>query len=369
MEDTDSENDAILAYLDEHKSKYTESDDSSPKVSLDEYISCKQRNLGKSIIGRKVVFLDLRFWIISRDVYTGKEKDNDRVTLINYLIDRVRKKEILCPISDSIYYELHKLANNNTRADTVKIVDLLSEGICLIDQKTRTKNEINHLLYSCKSKTDCTAHLYQISWTKIGCMMGHIESRSELFTKDQALEISQNFYDLMWDMPLSMISDLMSNSFKEDLYENIAAPIDKDSKLNASDITSYKKAFEIEMTGGLSRHMDFLLEKYEEYGLSPNNLKGLLNDIVAGKHHNYLRTLHISACCYAVFRHDQRRKLKDNDLFDFEHAACALGYCDAFFTEKNLCNLLKMKSLGLKDKYSCSVASKIEDALEILINL
>jgi len=53
-----------------------------------------------------------------------------------------------------------------------------------------------------------------------------------------------------------------------------------------------------------------------------------------------LRTIHISACLHAAVRWDKKRQLEGNDLFDFHHAAAALAYCDAFFTE----NLLKPSS-------------------------
>lgn len=57
--------------------------------------------------------------------------------------------------------------------------------------------------------------------------------------------------------------------------------------------------------------------------------------------------LHIYAACHAAVRWDQKRKLSGNDLFDFQHAQAAMGYCDVFLTEKPLSALLSQNHLRL----------------------
>jgi hypothetical protein len=75
-----------------------------------------------------------------------------------------------------------------------------------------------------------------------------------------------------------------------------------------------------------------------------------------------LPTLHISALCYSAMRWDKKRNLSANDIYDFQHAAAAIGYCNAFFTEKPLMNLLAQRHLGINADFGCTVISDVEEA-------
>ncbi len=50
--------------------------------------------------------------------------------------------------------------------------------------------------------------------------------------------------------------------------------------------------------------------------------------------------------------------------FDHQHAAAAVGYCDAFFTERSLANILTRSDLALDKLYDCTVVSTPEAALQ-----
>jgi hypothetical protein len=58
-----------------------------------------------------------------------------------------------------------------------------------------------------------------------------------------------------------------------------------------------------------------------------------------------MRTIHISTCLHACVRWNKLQQFKTNDFFDFHHAAAALGYCDAFFTERPLCAMVKRSDI------------------------
>jgi|SRR5271165_5478853 len=82
-----------------------------------------------------------------------------------------------------------------------------------------------------------------------------------------------------------------------------------------------------------------------------------------------LRTMHIQACLYASVRWNKRRKLKGNDLLDFHHAAAALAYCHAFFTERSLKALITQHHLALDKCYKCRVIASVDEAVEYVTNL
>ena len=61
-----------------------------------------------------------------------------------------------------------------------------------------------------------------------------------------------------------------------------------------------------------------------------------------------------------------RRNIVQNDMYDFLHAAEAIPYCDAFFCDKPLANLLRSKPLELHVAYSTVVHGSPEDILAYL---
>ena len=82
-----------------------------------------------------------------------------------------------------------------------------------------------------------------------------------------------------------------------------------------------------------------------------------------------LRTINILASLHASLRWNKGRRYRGNDLFDFHHAAAALAYCDAFFTERSLCAMLTERHLALDKLYGCHVAASVDDAIAFSLGL
>ena len=56
--------------------------------------------------------------------------------------------------------------------------------------------------------------------------------------------------------------------------------------------------------------------------------------------------------------------MRGNDLDDFGHAAAALGYCSAFFTEKALRSMVTARHIKLDELYQCYVVVDVDDAVD-----
>jgi hypothetical protein len=81
-----------------------------------------------------------------------------------------------------------------------------------------------------------------------------------------------------------------------------------------------------------------------------------------------LPTLHITALYYSAIRWDKKRNLSANDIYDFQHAAAAIGYCDEILTEKPLTNLLAQRHLQINADIRCTVISNVEEANQWISN-
>ncbi|WP_461509508.1 hypothetical protein, partial [Rhodopirellula baltica] len=76
-----------------------------------------------------------------------------------------------------------------------------------------------------------------------------------------------------------------------------------------------------------------------------------------------LPSIHIYASLHASLRWNKGRKLRANDLYDFQHAIAALGYANLFLTEKPLQVMVTERHLALDKLYDCRVVSDVEDAV------
>ncbi len=86
-------------------------------------------------------------------------------------------------------------------------------------------------------------------------------------------------------------------------------------------------------------------------------------------HRSELRSLHVEAAIHASMRWDKERKFKPNDYFDFQHAAVALSYCDAFLAEVPLHVLVTRPTGRLEKVNGCEVISDIGVAADYVRKL
>jgi hypothetical protein len=72
---------------------------------------------------------------------------------------------------------------------------------------------------------------------------------------------------------------------------------------------------------------------------------------------------------HAAFRWNKGRQFESNDFFDFYHAAAAIGYCQAFFTERSLRAVVTEKNVALDSFHGCHVESSVPAAVSYLRNV
>jgi hypothetical protein len=155
----------------------------------------------------------------------------------------------------------------------------------------------------------------------------------------------------------------------------------RNNEKHSAELRSYEQTYLNEIAGAVDLYSDVacsilnkMAERQEiagegntETGRKIMNLfregyrKGTINESAP--------TLDIHARCHASVRWNKGRKIEANDIFDFNHAAAALGYSSAFFTERSLCNLLTEKKVKLDKIHNCKVLYKVTDALAYIRTL
>jgi hypothetical protein len=364
----------VAASIDAHRA--------SPGVDLKRHARNRQIELATSLQERRAIYLDLKFWIGLRNAEAAGRVPHPYSDLLIALRQAVSSGQVFCPISDSCFLEVFKQSDPTTRKKTAELIDELSLGITIIPFNLRIGTEIAHLLHAALAPEQVFP-LDQLVWTKLSYVLGHYSPPVGMFDEHTSRAIEKAFFDHMWTIPLVEMEQLIGgglSSRDQDHHERLARTLTEGIEEHAATLKSFDQAYEHELVGVLDlyagRAADILCDMAPpsmgprpardtaEYGSIERHCLGLL--VAAMKTERgkaTLRTLHIETCMHAAVRWNKGQKFKANDFFDYQHAAAAVGYCDAFFTERSLCSVLTRSDLALDKRYGCTVVSTSEAAL------
>lgn len=360
-----------------------------PMRPLDQYVRAAQVELARTIQSRKKIYLDLRFWIYARDAAADESVDPANRKLLHLLRRGVERGQLVCPISESTFMEVMKQANTTTRRiATAQMIDELSLGVSFTTARTRNATEIGHFLYANSGQTNLY-DMQELVWTKLAYAMGYIHPSAP--SLGEALELSsQKFvFDEMWQLTLTQMITTIGDAWKPDSDERrqSAARLNEEMKRPEHATASYQQTYRDEIVGAADVSQDLAADamagmaeragypppakgspSWEESGRMCRNLI-----IAAFERHpptkSTLRTMHIMASLHAGMRWEKTAKFTANHYYDFEHAAGALAYCDAFFTEGFLSNLVNAKHTGLVDLNPCATTADVNEAVAIVQRL
>lgn len=234
--------------------------------------------------------------------------------------------------------------------------------------------------------TPNTLHpLKHLVWSRVGHALGFVCPTWAGIDAVTEVALQKNAFDQMWQLTLLEMVDHIGNerSSGPPRLEPLASKLNTLNCLHASELRSFPQTYALEFQGVIDvfagTAFDILREMIAEAtGMAPelnsterSILEQQLRTVLAaaGKRDtvkNSLRTLHISACLHASVRWDKKQQLTANDFYDFRHAAAALGYCDAFFTERPLRAKITANHTALDTRYGCWVIADVGDAVEYL---
>lgn len=308
--------------------------------------------------------------------------------LLNALRRAVSEGWAFCPISDGCFLEIFKQSDVTTRRRTAELIDELSLGATLINFDQRIGTKIAHLLHSGVTP-ERVLPLDVLVWTKLSNVLGYYTPPMEMFAADTGRVVEKAFFDFMWDFPLVEIDEFIGAGMSSpgtDRHERLALDLTQGIQASAAGLKNYNQAYEHELVGVLDlftgRAAQILIDMAPP-SLGPRPQHGsaqfkdierkclslLIGAMKSARGRATLRTLHIQVSLHAAVRWNKGQKFKANDFFDHQHAAAAVGYCDAFFTERSLASVLTKQSLALDKLYGCTIASTPEGALAHVMTL
>lgn len=267
-----------------------------------------------------------------------------------------------------------------SRLATTKLIDELSLGVILIESQLRINTEICYFLHKYGEKV--LHPLEHLVWCKLSYVLGFMHPTSKIFDAETELAVQKAFFDRMWDISLTEMVGMIDTSALADTIDfgAIADELNEGIAAHAIELRSFKQAYVAEVRGIIDSvggvTMNIVEETARKEGLAINNLpmndqqkyENMYKNLLAialerAKARDVLRTLHIHSCLRASIRWNKGRKIEANDLYDFNHAAAALAYCDAFFTERSLQTLITQPHVALDKLYNCRVIAAVEEAV------
>lgn len=368
----------FISTFDKHKKE--------PETTVYEYLRRKCIQLGKYVLTRKIVYLDTKFWIIIRDVSIGRRTTKIEKGFYRKVIELEQQGKCIFPINEDIFIEVFKQTDPMTLDETLRLIDLLSKGVSLINLDDRISLEILHFML--KSTGSDVYDCNDLIWTKVSYNMGFVTPSNDKLDKATDQLIQKAFIDQMWSISLRDMVKIMrkNGGHKPPKMHSIANSLNEGKFQHTHENSSFQEMFLSELAGMLdvykSGFPEIMAKIYKqktgktatEGEIKNSEAEGLVSNMIYNlfkmdKVHDELPTFRVLSGLYAATRWDKAQKFEDNDLHDFRHAAAALPYADYFFTEKGLAHLLTQSSTAYDKLYRCNVQSKIKGAYEVLSDI
>jgi len=324
----------------------------------------------------------LNFWINFREAKFGDGSCGQYAKILELAEKLVDEKKCIFPITDSMFMEILK-QDGAKLEETVSIVDLLSQGVCIEDRESRILFELIEFLDRRPNIERHTAR--ELLWTKMYSVFHNQFPFHEEWDKDFEEIYQRNFVDWSWR---KLFGDFVEMFKDFDDFGGIEFP-DKSDELNEgkeahkNEYKTFDQLFLNEVAGAIDIVKEQIAtatvtvcEKIADATLTPemeseirekhDSNKVIYNIFRLKDAGRYLPYIRIMSSCHAAIRWNTTQKYDGNHTFDFEHAACALPYTDYFFCEKQLRHIVTQSSLSLVDLYDCQVISNLDEILNVL---
>ena len=318
----------------------------------EEFKSLKRKELHEWIQKKKIIYLDLKYWInIRKALFNEKDQKDIYFVIFHKLRELVREGKVVCPISQSIFFELTKQKDSVLK--TAQLIDTLSKGICTNITNSIIEVELRNLVsYELTGGTRYVDYV----WNKMICVFG--EPVFSFNRPDEAGDnnLRNHLFGLSQELGAQEII-ASAEFYHDDRTERQQFATILNQVKNNSEKINFNEARRREILSALYSLADLIsLEPHFDF----SKFK-CISDIAALI--SIIPYLLVFATIHAGMRHTKRRQYKPNDYYDLDHSSIGIGYCDYFFTDNSYAHLLKTKPLYLEKEFNSIVESVPEEAL------
>ena len=323
--------------------------------------------LAAKVAGKTTIYLDTNHWVHMQGVILGREKaKQEYAEVLSLLEDLVAQGTICCPVSSSLFEELMK--QTSTRQVTAKLMDRLSQGVCLQFLLKLARREWRHNVWRVVLGSPALRSFPV--WTSAGFWAAQDDLlRDTAFWVDKHEDFIAVWVDRIWAMGFeaaqaspnfAAVPHMMIEAF-------VAFMNDAHERTKAALVSFDEMRSRVKLNLLLASKNDFFDEPLPEP--KPDVLPTTILSSFVDEHDPWiLPPLQIYASiCATVMQ--SNRTIRPHDALDFTHAASAIPYCKAFFCDTPMKTLLTSKPLELNKVYSTVILSKPDEIVDYLKQL
>jgi hypothetical protein len=356
-----------------------------PHIDIDSHVRKRLLQAGRDLAQRKKIYLDTNFWVALRRA--SNDRSGDGLRLLDALLAGKAEGWLVCPLSEANFIELFNQSDPTTRMATARIMAELSDGYALLDPEARMATEVMHWF-----RRTFGGNVYDLDgliWTKAAFVFGvaHPFPPTGLSPPDILCTLQKSVFDDLWAKSLVEMVDALAGCAigRGNDYEILASKLNAGNRAHAAELRSFAQAYRDEAIGaatmfpgvataalaGFARQQGVVIPDGEAgtAALASVGAQALAFVLTKKRDDTSLRSLHVHAALHASARWNRAQKLDAHDLLDFQHAAAALAYCNAFLTDNPMRVMIEQKHLNLGTRLGCRVASSIGEALELVEEL
>ena len=350
-----------------------------PAIDLDLFVGIQRQAFADDALSRHRIYLDTNYWIHLRDAAFRQPRQPVFTELWRRLRALAQLGRVICPPSEPFFWEVLK-QNRQPRRRMACVVDRLCGGVCISDRHARIIAEVRHFVRPHSLGGATSSPPKRLVWAPVSHVFGMGHQSFSNYSPEWNLAQQKLWYhhaeflrfsDLIEQVgaepspwPPTTLFNLMLN-FWSDLTRDQLESLQATYRVEVGNMTDIIA----EELAGLAAN---LFDEGVRTPLGPEKsatelAASLASFITTGLTLKRITTqlpqYHIMGAVHASNRWSRRRH-RDNDLHDHQHAAAALPYCHAFFTERGLREALQQGPFRLDRAYGCRVISDPAEAVE-----
>ncbi len=355
---------------------------SNPEVSDAEHLAMLEYELAEEALGKTRIYLDLRYWIFLRDAALGEPQRSIHMDLLNGLAEGVESGRIVCPITDSVFFEIERQGETDRRLHSIQTINRLSKGIVIKNAVDRLHSEVIHFLSAITERSEPPAQPCRSVWVRPFCFLGTPQIVGG-WSESEQLAINKALISYMWSRS---VEDLLGENWivadeeDDERFRDSARKITEYSARQQLQMRSFPQVLAAEVGGFVDSHRPDIFEAFQSFirrhssdtvdtGASSVPEEEMCANIIYNaikkkKTGVGLPLIRIVAGLRANIRWKRNRPFKFQDFFDIYHATAALPYCDIFLTERELETYCNERPLEFASSFATEVISDEGEALD-----
>lgn len=331
-------------------------------LSAEEYLQRKRYELRQRLDDLILPYLDTCHWIRLREVVMNDPRADRRYEPVLIKLRELKAEgKLLCPFSLLVFLELKKQKSDATRRAMARLIDELSDGVCLQPPDEIGQIELRRQIL----RSVLGAHapdLNELVWTKAAWVCGELLPDATAFSAEDRNTIKKVFTDVMWNSRLFDLVEFPTGTPLHAYYQDLAGKFEQDAIAYRKQGADFRRVLtdeKVHLVGGLVRN-DLPRIAQEIWRQYPKECAAVdtEQDSVQKPDPSMLASVQIRAAVHAsFFAASVGMKFEANDLIDAQHAAVALPYCDLLFVERPLAHRLKVQPLDFERIYKKPILS------------